>query len=68
MKVPLTSNENMYVVSTGHQLYLGSSQRKFSASMTDACKDLFNPYDIYYKFFKNKKRCPWSAGVSERFE
>lgn len=32
----------------------------------DACTDLFNPTDIYYKFFKDHPRCPWMPGVSKK--
>lgn len=37
---------------------------KFTKTAFDACKDFFNPADVYYPFFKDKKRCPWPPGVN----
>lgn len=54
----------LFVQITASQLLMGSWQQRVTKTLFDVCHDAFNPVDIYYRYFEDKKRCPLSPGVS----
>lgn len=63
-KVPITLEEKLFVRISGDQWYLGRWQKRFTHTMLDGCKDLFNPVGITYPYLKDFKRCPYDENVS----
>jgi hypothetical protein len=55
---------NFVIKYSGEQLLLGDWHLKLVKVQQDACIDLFNPVDVFYPFFQDKKRCPLQPGVS----
>lgn len=57
----------LFLKITGEHKIRGEWIARISRVQVDACDDLFNPEDIYFRHFKDEPRCPWQSGVSRLF-
>lgn len=60
----ISINSPLFIRITGEKYELAGWHRRLVQTITDACKELFDPMKMYYPYFKNQKRCPLKAGVS----
>lgn len=61
-RVPV--EETLFIRIRGHQYVMGTWQLRFTHTITDACKNFFDPVDIVYPYTKDFPRCPWDKDVS----
>lgn len=62
VKTEIKSPLNLRV--TGEQRVQGEWAVRVTKVSHDCCIDFFNPFNLYYLYFKNQPRCPVQPGVS----